>query len=213
VHLVVGAYSCAKVSRLCTADGQRNLWTDDTVLQKPIAKASELTVEVVDDFSERYSSRSHLVLAAGERPRQGRDPHDGHRAPTLRPASSPGCGAATWVAVSAARLSRGRWRSRSRLAAARWAPHRHHARRGRHDICEEDCDGAFGRLLRHGAASSQRTSYTRTGSETPFSSRSPRSSNETPAEVRARSRTVPETSVSPAAASPATRDAMFTAPP
>ena len=57
------------------------------------------------------------------------------------------------------------------------------------------------------------TTNTRTASSTPFISCSPRSSNATPADVRASSRTVPDTSVSPAAEAAATRAAMFTAPP
>jgi len=58
-----------------------------------------------------------------------------------------------------------------------------------------------------------RTAHTRTASPTPFSDCSPRSSNDTPAEVRASERTVSETSTSPAADSPAIREAMLTAPP
>src|SRR5437870_4017493 len=57
------------------------------------------------------------------------------------------------------------------------------------------------------------TAHTPTASDTPFSRWSPRSSNATPAEVRASDRTVSETSTSPTADSPAIRDAMFTAPP
>src|SRR5262245_38468540 len=61
--------------------------------------------------------------------------------------------------------------------------------------------------------SPSRTAQTRTGSPTPFSACSPLSSNETPAEVRARSRTVCETSTSPGGDSPLMREATFTAPP
>ncbi len=58
-----------------------------------------------------------------------------------------------------------------------------------------------------------RTAHTRTGSPTPFSACSPRSSNGTPADVRASERTVSETSTSPGADSPLMREAMLTAPP
>ena len=58
-----------------------------------------------------------------------------------------------------------------------------------------------------------RTAHTRTASPTPFSACSPRSSNRTPADVRASDRTVSDTSTSPAADSPLIREAMFTAPP
>src|SRR5438093_4494205 len=46
------------------------------------------------------------------------------------------------------------------------------------------------------------TAQTRTASPTPFSACSPRSSNRTPADVRASERTVSETSTSPEAESP-----------
>src|SRR2546425_2992908 len=61
--------------------------------------------------------------------------------------------------------------------------------------------------------SPSRTAQTRTASPTPFSACSPRSSNRTPAEVRASERTVSETSTSPGADSPLIRAAMLTAPP
>src|SRR5436309_12588702 len=61
--------------------------------------------------------------------------------------------------------------------------------------------------------SPSRTAHTRTGSPTPFSACSLRSSNDTPADVRASERTVSDTSTSPAADSPLMREAMFTAPP
>src|SRR5438128_5079726 len=54
---------------------------------------------------------------------------------------------------------------------------------------------------------------TRTGSPTPLSACSPRSSNTTSAEVRARPRTMSETSTSPGTERPAIREAMLTAPP
>ncbi len=57
------------------------------------------------------------------------------------------------------------------------------------------------------------TAHTRTFSPTPFSACSPRSSNRTPADVRARPRTVSETRTSPGAERPLIREAMFTAPP
>ena len=57
------------------------------------------------------------------------------------------------------------------------------------------------------------TAHTRTGSPTPFSARSPRSSNRTPALVRASERTVSDTSTSPGTDSPLIREAMLTAPP
>src|SRR5947208_14463843 len=58
-------------------------------------------------------------------------------------------------------------------------------------------------------ASSVRTAHTRTGSPTPFSDGSPLSSNATPAEVRARERTVSDTSTSPGADTPVTHDPML----
>jgi hypothetical protein len=57
------------------------------------------------------------------------------------------------------------------------------------------------------------TAQTRTASPTPFSDCSPRSSNVTPADVRASERTVSDTSTSPGADSPLMRAAMLTAPP
>ena len=57
------------------------------------------------------------------------------------------------------------------------------------------------------------TAQTRTGPSTPFSDRSPLSSNDTCAEVRASSRTVPDTSTSPGADSLQMRAAMLTVPP
>src|SRR5207249_3595598 len=59
----------------------------------------------------------------------------------------------------------------------------------------------------------RRTAYTRTASPIPFSANSPRSSNTTPADVRARSATVRDTSTRPGADSPQMREAMLTAPP
>src|SRR6266545_7019658 len=56
-----------------------------------------------------------------------------------------------------------------------------------------------------------RTAHARTGSPTPFSLRLPRLSNDTPPDVRARPRTMSETSTSPGADSPLMRDATFTA--
>ena len=58
-----------------------------------------------------------------------------------------------------------------------------------------------------------RTTHTRTASPTPFSACSPRSSNRTPADVRASERTVSDTSTSPGAERPLIREAMLTAPP
>src|SRR6266566_3106475 len=57
------------------------------------------------------------------------------------------------------------------------------------------------------------TAHTRTASATPFSACSPRSSNRTPADVRASERTVSDTSTSPGAESPLMREAILTAPP
>src|SRR3989304_1347152 len=57
------------------------------------------------------------------------------------------------------------------------------------------------------------TAYSRCGSPTPFSVCSPRSSNDTPAEVRASPRTVSDTSTSPGADAAAILAAMLTAPP
>src|SRR3990172_4960085 len=64
-----------------------------------------------------------------------------------------------------------------------------------------------------GLRSPSTTAQTRTGSPTPLSDCSPRSSNATPADVRASERTVSHTSTSPGAESPDMREAMFTAPP
>jgi hypothetical protein len=61
--------------------------------------------------------------------------------------------------------------------------------------------------------SASRTAHTRIFSSTPFSACSPRSSNFTPAEVRARPRTMSETSTSPGAERLLIREAMLTAPP
>src|SRR6266567_1515442 len=57
------------------------------------------------------------------------------------------------------------------------------------------------------------TAQTRTGSSMPLRVCSPRSSNRTPAEVRASERTVSDTSTSPGAERPLMREAMLTAPP
>ena len=80
-----------------------------------------------------------------------------------------------------------------------------------------DANAVFGRAVADFAlshyASPSRTTHTRTASPTPFSACSPRSSNVTPADVRASERTVSDTSTSPAADSPLIREAMFTAPP
>src|SRR5207244_1216485 len=62
-------------------------------------------------------------------------------------------------------------------------------------------------------ASPSRTTHTLTGSATPLSFRLPRSSHRTPALVRARPRTMSDTSTSPGADSPLMREAMLTAPP
>lgn len=61
--------------------------------------------------------------------------------------------------------------------------------------------------------SPSRSAHTRTSSPTPFSACSPRSSNRTPADVRASERTVSDTGTSPGADSPLIRAAMLTAPP
>ncbi len=57
------------------------------------------------------------------------------------------------------------------------------------------------------------TANSRCASSIPRSSVSPRSSNDTSADVRARPRTVSDTSTSPGAEAPAIRAAMLTAPP
>src|SRR2546422_9943816 len=67
--------------------------------------------------------------------------------------------------------------------------------------------------LRFHHASPSTTAQNRSGSATPFSACSPRSSNRTPADVRASPRTMSETSTSPAAERPLMREAMFTDPP
>src|SRR3989304_9585528 len=66
-------------------------------------------------------------------------------------------------------------------------------------------------LLLH--QSPPRTANSRCASPTPFSSCSPRSSKDTPADVRARPRTGSDTSTSPGAEAAAIRAARVTAPP
>ena len=81
---------------------------------------------------------------------------------------------------------------------------------GADDVGEEDGDDAFRLVLcRHACC----TTHTRITSPTPLSACSPRSSNVTPADVRASDRTVSDTSTSPVADSPLIRAATFTAPP
>jgi hypothetical protein len=95
-------------------------------------------------------------------------------------------------------------------------------RRGKPDEGRTAAEGVVGDIYTIGRLrvlhlrfhqSPPRTAHTRTGSPTPLSACSPRSSKRTTADVRARERTVSETNISPGAASPAMREAMLTAPP
>src|SRR6266542_4815488 len=82
-----------------------------------------------------------------------------------------------------------------------------------HGVCNADailCHTVADLALHH---SPSRTAQIRTGSPTPFTFRLPRSSNCTPAEVRASERTVSDTSTSPGAERPLMREAILTAPP
>ncbi len=80
-----------------------------------------------------------------------------------------------------------------------------------YDVGEEERDRALRQDGCHEGPSTTR--HARTFSPTPLSACSSRSSNATPADVRARDRTVSDTSTSPGAESPLMREAMFTAPP
>src|SRR3989449_2887425 len=102
-----------------------------------------------------------------------------------------------------------------RLHVAKWAIRHHQQGRAIAGSGEGDIY-AIARLrvldarLHHAPSS---FAHSRTRSPTPFSDCSPRSSNMTPALVRARPRTISETRTSPGADRPLMREAMLTAPP
>src|SRR6266571_8437119 len=99
------------------------------------------------------------------------------------------------------------------VAADRVQAHEDRRPLARHGVGNADAVGgdAIADLRLHHSPSI--TAHTRTASPTPFSACSPRSSNLTPADVRASDRTVSETRTSPGAESPLMREAMLTAPP